>query len=51
MVVFIGGKNIPLARRGNVFEGELPAGKGDIPVSGRFFYTSGYWGILRYKGE
>jgi hypothetical protein len=51
MVVFIGGKNIPLARRGNVFEGELPAGKGDIRVSGRFFYASGYWGLLRYKGE
>jgi hypothetical protein len=51
MIVRIDGKAVSLVRKGNVFEAELPAGKGDILVSGRFFYATGYWGVLRYKGE
>lgn len=51
MFVSSGGKTIPLPRKGNVFEGEVPIAKGDILLSGRFFYGNGNWTVLRYKGE
>jgi hypothetical protein len=51
MAMELGGKLVPMTHKGNVFEGEAVAGKGELRISGRYYYGSAFYSVLRYRGE